>query len=109
MNNSNETTTVKEKDSGTDDFYEKYEITEEIKEEIKEEKLEHPEIKEENLEGIKNDNLYEKYTEEIKSEIKDEKLEDVEIKKEVKNTLEVNIDTAIATGALGLAGNINEL
>ena len=31
------------------------------------------------------------------------------MKKEVKDTLEENIDTAIATGVLGFAGNINEL
>ena len=107
MNKSNRTATVKEEDSSTNNFFEKYEITEEIKEEIKEEKC--SEIKVEYLEDIKNDNLYEQYTEEMKTEFKGEKLEEVKIKKEVKNILEENIDTAIATGALGLAGNINKL
>ena len=114
MSKSSETanTTNKEEDSSTDNLYEKYEITEEIKVEIKEEKLEDYGIKDENLEEIKSDNLYEMCTE-IKEEklednaIKRENLEDVDIKKEVKNTLEENIDVAIENGTLGVAGNIN--
>ena len=100
MSKSNETTTttVKEEYSSTDNLYEKYEITEELKEEIKEEILEYSEIKEEKL--------YKQDTEEIKTEIKDEEFEDVKIKKEVTKTLEENIDVAIATGTLDLAGNI---
>ena len=123
MSKSNETTTttaktIKEGDNSTDNFYEKCETTEEVKVEIKED-LDDSETKEENLEEIKNDNLYEEDTEEINPEIKEENsdyveikeeyLQDVKMKKEVKDTLEENIDTVISTGALDLAGNINEL
>ena len=75
---------------------------------IKEEKIKEEQIKEEFLEYYEEVDMFEcdKQTkEEVEETIKEEIKEDY---KENNNTLEDNIDTAVQTRSLGLAGKYNK-